>query len=232
MDKKVILSVILSLVIIGTVANVYYSLGQPPTIFLVLTDSISCLNLVRGQDSIATWRLNTCTLTASSTYSPIYLTNSSVDLLITRPTALVLSGGLGFASYGTIQNDGDIIVNSALINYGQLINTKTGIITVNTLLLSMNVTNQRVTDSGIINNSGSLEIGKMGFVNNGNMLVNLGTLENNGTMYNFIAGINYSSSIVNSGKIYGVPIKNSINVTSQLNTTITAKTTIRGCAYC
>lgn len=129
-------------------------------------------------------------------------------------------------------NNGKLVIDSALINYGILTNGKTGTITVNTLLLSMNVSAIATKDSGIVNNSGTLQINKNAFLDNGNLLVNLGTLTNGGTIFNYISGMNYSASIVNSGTIQGVAVKTSTNAAAQLNTTVTAKTTIVGCASC
>lgn len=233
MNRKILFIFIVGLITLACFANVYYSLGQTKvTVFETLIDAKSCSNLVKGQDSNVSWILNTCTLTGSLKYSPIFLTNSSVQLTISSGVVLRIVSGYGFANYGQIINNGILSVESGLANYGILTNSKIGTIVITGSILSMNVSAKATSDSGIINNSGTLQINKNAYLSNANAIYNFGTLTNAGTLYNYVSGLNSTSIVINSGTIQGVAVKTSTNVAVQLNTTVTAKTTIIGCNTC
>ena len=149
----------------------------------------TCVSLVKGQNASAIFVASTCTINTSKLQSPFFLTNFTTTLIIPSTLFLTLNSGFGVANYGMLNNTGVLLQKIPLINYGQILNYKTW--NVQSTFVQMNDTGASVLTTGFVTNqpSGTITISSgVGFLYNGNRVINNGVISNSGHVCKFLPG--------------------------------------------
>jgi hypothetical protein len=161
-----------------------------------------------------TWNIvnSTCLLTGMKTTSPIFVTNFTTELIIPNGMSLTLSNGLGFASYGQIENIGTITIESPFVNYGIVFSTSQ--IVINNVVVNLNDSDSSSSSTGIFTNSDltPMLITQNGYFDNGNTLIDNAGIVNNGVIDNYVSGLNFTATITGGGIIQGnQPVPNPVS---------------------
>lgn len=165
--------------------------------------SSTCASLFVGVVGTGGWNstTNTCTLSGNPITSPTFLMDRGMTIEIAKNVTLVLTNpAYGFSNYGTVVNNGTIILQNSFIDYGTLINNGQILnYNVNFIIESAPASN----DSGFFSNLGLLENAPWAGISNGGIIENNGTITNaeNATIYNFLDTYNYTSTINNFGTV-------------------------------
>ena len=123
----------------STITTTTESSASTPNQSLIVLDlsngSAACQSIRGGQEFLASWSGNVCTLTASYTVSSFAL-KPDVTLEIFPGVTVVMNGG-GFANYGTIINNGTMELQTSFISYCVIVYS--GLISTNSSLSTESV---------------------------------------------------------------------------------------------
>lgn len=161
--------------------------------------SAICQKLFRGIEGTGGWNSSsgTCALSGSPLASPTFLVTSQFTLIVGEGTTLVLSdSGSGFANYGTIVNNGTLIIQNTFDDFGKIINHG---------IIINNSTDFQLTSWDNSNETGTIEYYGTFYNAPNSTFANGGLVENNGTIDNQNAASIYNnlantSLIVNYGE--------------------------------
>ncbi len=185
------------------------------------TGSSVCSDLFDGTVGTGGWNAtsNTCTLTGNPIESPTFLMDSGSTLVIGKNVTLILANsGSGFANYGTIENNGTLIIQNSFSDYGAIVNHGT---LINQDINFQTMSTSSGNETGTLNNTGLLENVQGAAIENGGTINNNGTIDNmnNSTIYNNLANtsvINNYGTINNRGTLQNKDVINNYgNINNQ-----------------